>query len=144
MRALIASFVLFFAGSVMAAGDLPGKYTAKCGDLDKSLIPTVEGQSELLGVYDGKWQKELGLTFIIYDIAGDHVTAYYSYPKYTNWGINKPTCFLVSGKIDGEIITLFELRNGAMVAFERIDKQLAGTYIRKGNTTKGMFKKVYP
>jgi hypothetical protein len=143
MRVLIASFVLFFAGSVMAAGVLPGKYTAKCGDLDRSLIPTVEGQNELLGVYDGKWQKELGLTFIIYGIVGDHVSAYYSFPKYTSWGINKPNCFPVSGKINGETITLSPFQNGAKVAFKRINNRLTGTYARKGYTTKGVFEKVY-
>ncbi len=142
MLVLTAVIGLTSYSTTASASELPGQNTATC---DLNTNPIVESGSELIGVYDGFWDKDkLSMSVIIYDVQDKKVFTYYSHGKYKPWGINEPDCFRVNGKISswtGKIV-LDTFTNGAKVKYKLTGDILEGTYDLNGGTTKGSFTRV--
>ena len=123
----------------------PGKHSQQCGLAEGLAFLAAEGTPDkykrFLGVFDGKWNRELEHTLIIYhiDAAGD-AKGYYSVPNYSAWNV-KASCEPVDAKIDGDVLLVkLENSNKARYTISGNDV-LSGEYIYSGGITPGVFKR---
>lgn len=143
----LAAVAAVLSGTAAVAAEVPGEQSRHC-DLDANPVVDDDELSadlrQFLGIFDGKWQKELPHTLIVYQVSptGD-AKGYYAYAKYPKWRIRAPACVFFLGEIKGGVLRL-TLDNGAAVTYTFDPKgRLQGTYVLNGRPTKGTFTATY-
>ena len=94
------------------------------------------------GVWDGMWADCLPGKLIVTEVsASGSIKGVYSYGDCAKWKVEEGST-PVSGQIEGNLLTLDKLPNGAAVSYRlEAGGNLSGSYERAGATTLGRFGK---
>ena len=110
----------------------------KCGKY--TIVP-----GPLTGSYTGEWESggvvlKHTLVLIEHTKAGNMIALYASGTA-PEWGIKKPSCIRVSGRIENNIVTLYLFRSIAVYTFGE-DGKVTGDYSNSRGRVSGKFERV--
>ena len=132
-KLVVLSLVTMLATSTSLAAGLPGQASRNCTIPASVAIEDAQksAESPFLGIFDGKWEKVLPVTLIIYEVAGSKAYGYYAWKDYRQWNV-KAGCRAVLGRIEnGHLL----FRGDDHMSFTPKGQRLEGVYIFKPGTT---------
>jgi hypothetical protein len=77
-----------------------------------------------LGIFDGKWDNALPVTFIIFSAKGNKASGLYAWKDYKPWGVSHG-CQSFAGAIKGATLTI---NTGDVITLTSAGARITGTY----------------
>ena len=139
LKLLALSLVAILATSTSFAAGLPGQASRNCTIPASVAIDAAEksAESPFLGIFDGKWEKVLPVTLIVYDVSGSKAYGYYAWKDYRQWNV-KAGCRAVLGRIENGVL---QFRGDDRMSFTPKGQKLEGVYIFKPGTSEEFIEK---
>ena len=130
--ALVLGFALAGPATAMAA-ETTAEHVALCGSLVTS--PPI-------AVYHGNWAKRgvrLSHTLMVLEEGDGKVRAVYATGEAVRWGLTRPDCRLIAGRVTDKGYYFQDPDDGTVVEYTKDGDVLEGAFTRNGSTTNGRF-----
>jgi hypothetical protein len=139
LKHLIAAAIVAITSVPAHAAGLPGQASRSCQIPQSVAVDAAKADksSPFLGIFDGRWERVLPVTLIIYEVEGSKAYGYYAWKDYGPWKV-KAGCRAVLGRISGQTLSF---RGDDHMTYVFKGNKPAGTYIYKPGTSEEFVEK---